>query len=124
MRGCKRSINKKMAKDERIKAELERISVYFADIADNQRAIILPLLQNAAFMKVTLEDLQELINDDGLIDEYQNGENQKGLKVSAALQSYNTTVKNYGGVIKQVFSLLPKEVKTNKLQQLLAEQEA
>lgn len=112
-----------MTKDERIKAELERISVYFADIADNQRAVILPLLQNAAFMKVTLEDLQELINNDGLIDEYQNGENQKGLKVSAALQSYNSTVKNYGGVIKQVFSLLPKEIKTRKLEQLMAEQE-
>lgn len=113
-----------MTKDERIKTELERISVYFADIADNQRAIILPLLQNAAFMKVTLEDLQELINNDGLIDEYQNGENQKGQKVSAALQSYNSTVKNYGGVIKQVFSLLPKEVKHNKLERLLMEQEA
>ena len=112
-----------MTKQERIRQEYARISVFFADIADNQRGVIEPLLQNAAFMKVTLEDLQEKINNDGLIDEYQNGENQKGLKVSAALQSYNSTVKNYGGVIKQVFSLLPKEIKTRRLEELMMAQQ-
>lgn len=71
----------------------------------------MPLLQNAAFMKVTLEDLQEKINAEGVTDEYQNGANQKGIKQSATLQSYNSLIKNYASVMKSLSQLLPPEKK-------------
>lgn len=100
-----------MTKETRIKAELKRISVLFEDVADNQRAIVAPLLQNAAFMKVTLEDLQEIINREGVTDIYQNGANQKGTKQSATLQSYNSLIKNYANVTKTLAGLLPPERK-------------
>ena len=67
----------------------------------------LPLLQNAAFMKVTLEDLQEIINNEGVTDVYQNGANQHGKKQSATLQSYNSLIKNYANVIKTLSHLVP-----------------
>ena len=97
-----------IGKEERIEEELKRISVYFAGIKENERAVIEPLLQNSAFMKVTLDDLQSAINAEGVIDYYQNGANQFGLKQSASLQSYNSLVKNYAAVNKTLFSLLPK----------------
>ncbi len=97
------------SKEERISAEMERISKYFEDVADNQRAIITPLLQNASFMKVTLEDLQEIVNREGVTEEYQNGANQRGVKQSATLQSYNALIKNYASVKKTLSSLLPYE---------------
>ena len=100
-----------MDKEKRIKKELSRISVYFDDVAENQRAIVAPLLQNAAFMKVTLEDLQAEINANGPTDEYQNGANQRGIKQSATLQSYNALIKNYASVIKTLSQLLPPEKK-------------
>lgn len=78
----------------------------------------MPLLQNAAFMKVTLEDLQEVINANGVTEEYQNGANQKGVKQSAALQSYNSLIKNYGNVIKMLSNLLPPEEKKIALSSL------
>lgn len=96
-----------MEKEKRIFSELTRISVYFDSLDENQRAVIAPLIQNAAFMKITLEDLQRIINDEGVIDTYQNGANQRGTKQSAALQSYNALVKNYAAVIKSLFSFLP-----------------
>lgn len=96
-------------KEKRIKAELKRISSYFEKVPTNKKEVVRPLLQNASFMKVTLEDLQELINEEGVIDQYQNGANQSGLKQSASLQSYNALVKNYASVIKSLCSLLPKE---------------
>lgn len=67
----------------------------------------LPLLQNASFMKVTLEDLQEIINEEGVTDVYQNGANQHGKKQSATLQSYNSLIKNYANVIKTLSQLVP-----------------
>lgn len=62
-------------------------------------------------MKVTLEDLQEKINSEGVTDEYQNGANQKGIKQSATLQSYNSLIKNYASVMKSLSQLLPPEKK-------------
>jgi len=98
-------------KEKRIRKELNRISRYFDDVAENQRAIVAPLLQNAAFMKVTLEDLQEEINANGPTDEYKNGNNQFGVKQSATLQSYNALIKNYASVIKTLSQQLPPEQK-------------
>lgn len=112
-----------LTKEERISKELERMSFYFEDIAENQRAIIAPLIQNAAFMKVTLDDIQAEINSDGITDIYQNGENQKGRKTSANLQSYNSLIKNYGGIMKLLSGMLPKEVRGRKLEELMKAQE-
>lgn len=98
-------------KEKRIKAELNRIKEKFSDADANQKAIVAPLMQNAAFMKVTLEDLQEIINLEGVTDSYQNGANQHGIKQSATLQSYNSLIKNYTAVIKALSKLLPPEKK-------------
>lgn len=100
---------KEETKRKRIEKELARISVYFKAVDANQRAMAQPLLQNAAFMKVALEDMQELINAEGVTEEYRNGQTQYGEKPSSALQAYNATVKNYAAVIKTLAQLLPKE---------------
>ena len=100
---------KEETKRKRIEQELARISVYFKAVDANQRAMAQPLLQNAAFMKVALEDMQELINTEGVTEEYRNGQTQYGEKPSSALQAYNATVKNYAAVIKTLAQLLPKE---------------
>lgn len=98
-------------KDSRIYEEFQRISVFFEDLAEHERSVILPLIQNAAFMRVTLEDLQKIIAEQGPVEAYQNGENQYGMKQSAAMQSYNSLIKNYAAVIKNLFNLLPPERK-------------
>ena len=94
---------------ERINAEIDRISVHFDGLRDGELAVIDPLIRNAAFMRITLEDLQKLISSTGVIEEYQNGQNQRGMKQSAALQSYNSTIKNYAAVIKRLTDMLPPE---------------
>lgn len=97
-----------LTKEDRIKEEFERISKWFIDMNENERAVIDPIMQNSAFMKITLDDLQEVINAEGVVDHYQNGANQFGMKQSATLQSYNALVKNYAAVNKTLFSCLPK----------------
>ena len=58
-------------------------------------------------MRITLDDLQKIISEQGPVEHYQNGANQFGLKQSAALQSYNVLVKNYASVIKTISGFLP-----------------
>ena len=83
-----------MKKEERIAAERERLNALFADLDANQLQAAAGLISSAAFLAVSLEDLEAEINANGCIDEYTNGENQGGKKTSAELQSYNATVKN------------------------------
>lgn len=95
-------------KENLIRKEYERLSKLFETVDANQRAMAEPLLQNVAFMAVTLQDLQVAINTEGATDEYRNGQNQYGEKPSASLQAYNAMVKNYAAVIKALSQLLPK----------------
>ena len=96
-------------KKKKIDQEFERINAYFEKAPKSKKEVLLHLIQNASFMKVTLEELQDLIVKEGVIDEYQNGANQHGTKQSATLQSYNALVKNYASVMKALCSLLPKD---------------
>ena len=100
---------KEISKEKRISKELKRLTELFSEVDGNQRSIALPLLQNAAFMAVTLQDLQETILESGTTDIYTNGENQTGVKQSAELQAYNSLIKNYTAVIKSLSKLLPPE---------------
>lgn len=91
---------------------------HYADLPKNQMAIVEPLIQNAAFMKITLDDLQKSINADGCSEEYMNGANQYGKKASADLQAYNSLIKNYNTVTERLGKLLPPEKRMSKLEML------
>jgi len=100
-----------LTKDERIKKEIRRLKNIYSKMDPDVKKVTQSLIENAAFMAVTLDDLQEIINKDGVISEYQNGANQWGTKKSPEVEVYNTMVKNHMAIIKQLTDLLPKEVK-------------
>ena len=98
-----------LSKIVRISEEYARLSARFVNADANKRAVIESLLQNAAFMAVTLQDLQEIINQEGATEVYQNGANQSGVKQSSTMQAYNSLIKNYSTVMKTLTSLVPPE---------------
>lgn len=75
------------------------------------------LIKNAAFMTITLEDLQETINIDGAVTEYKNGENQFGTKKSPEIEIYNTMIKNHMGIMKQLTDLMPEPIEPTKTEE-------
>lgn len=97
-----------LSKDERIKKEIQRLKRLFKNMPKDTMNRVLSLINNAAFMTVTLEDLQETINREGAVSEYQNGENQHGTKKSPEVEIYNTMIKNQMGIIKQLTDLTPQ----------------
>ena len=94
--------------ETRIKREREKFAEVFAKMDENKRKTAEKLMDNAAFMAVTLEDLRDSINENGCVSEYQNGENQFGTKKSPEVEVYNTMIKNYTTVIKTLCDLLPE----------------
>lgn len=102
-------ILKEQEKLKRISAEIKRLEEIFKKIDIKTRKAVHSLIENAAFMAVTLEDLQAIINREGTTDRYQNGENQYGVKKSANVEVYNAMIKNHMGIMKQLTELIPKE---------------
>lgn len=98
------------SKDERILAEIKKLNRLFSKVDLKTKKAVHSIIENAAFMAITLEDLQKKINDEGVISEYQNGENQWGTKKSPEVEIYNTMIKNHMSAIKQLTDLLPKQM--------------
>lgn len=96
-------------KQKRIKKEITKLNGLLKNISSKKKKAVDSLIKNAAFMVVTLEDLQEEINEKGVTEEYQNGANQSGVKKSSAVEVYNTMIKNLSQLMKQLTDLLPKE---------------
>lgn len=88
--------------NERVKKEFNALKRLLRGCNSNKKELGLRLMDRAAFMLKTLEDLEEQIAVNGCISEYKNGENQYGTKKSPEIDVYNTMIKNYSGVIKQI----------------------
>lgn len=101
--------SKELSKAEKTNKEFDRLKRIFKDIPEDKKGTVVSLIQNAAFMTVQLEELQNVMNTKGVISEYQNGENQWGTKKSPEVEIYNAMVKNHSSIIRQLTDLLPDE---------------
>lgn len=99
-----------LSKDERILKEKRRLTALFKNIEQKMKKLTVSLIDNAAFMSTSLEELQKIINKKGYTEEYQNGANQKGVKKTSEVELYNTMIKNHMQIMKQLCELLPKDI--------------
>ena len=106
-----------MSKEQKISLELSRLKRIYKKLDPNIFKTVEPLLENAAFMARSLEELQEIINEEDYITEYQNGENQWGTKQSDAGKTHLAMTKNHAAIIKQLTDICPpSEKKHSRLQ--------
>lgn len=101
-------------KSKAIKKELNRLKKLFKDLPENKKKISEKLIDNAAFMSVSLEELKKDIILYGVKETYVNGKDQYGFKESVESKTYNTTIKNYMAIIKQLNDMLPEEKKIDE----------
>ena len=113
-------------KETRIAAERERLGALFADLDENQQQTAAGLISSAAFLRVTLEDLEAEINAAGCTEEYINGRDQSGVKVSAACQAYAQLNTKYQSTIQKLLEIVPpapKKPKEKPAEEIAAEKE-
>ena len=101
----------------KIKKEKKRLEEIFKNIETNRSKLVESLIADAAFQRVTLEETREIISRDGVIEVYQNGANQRGIKKSSAVEVYDKMVNTYSKIIKQLCDLLPEKVVWNEPEQ-------
>lgn len=94
-----------MAKKQKL--DLNCLRAVFEAVNDNKSKLALSLLDKAEFMENVLKDLQDKIEQDGVVTSMCQGKYNID-RANPALQAYNVTIKNYNSVIKQLSDLLPE----------------
>ena len=94
---------------ERIKKKEVELMEIFSDRPDNELKIAADLIRQAAFMAVTLEDLSEKIESNGTSEEYTNGANQSGRKISSDAKLYCSLISKYESITGRLLKMLPSE---------------
>lgn len=99
--------SKELKKADLISKELKKLKKIFKNIPKDKKNLVEKLIESAAFMAVELKELEDHISIFGVSEEYQNGKDQYGTKMSTESSAYNTMIKNYTSIIKQLIELLP-----------------
>lgn len=114
----KSNIKERSAKEianfnRQITSEKNKLLNIFKDSEANVKKIAVPLIENASYMKVELAYLKKHNVENGIKEFYMNGKGQFGYKESVESKTYNTMIKNYIAVIKQLNEILPKDKSIN-----------
>lgn len=101
------------SKDNEIKKEIKNLNAIFKDIPDDKKKLVDGLIQNAAFMKVTLLELQRDVLENGAMIAVQSGNGFDTIKDNPAQKAYTTMISRYIAITAQLQTLLPSKDQTN-----------
>ncbi|MBE6068838.1 MAG: hypothetical protein E7211_14245 [Clostridium lundense] len=98
-----------MKKDKRIKKEENRLKKIYKNIEDKKKETVIGLIQRLAYLRVTLEDFEQDLDENGFTELFQQGEKQSPYERKRPVADlYNTMNTSYQKGIKQITDLLPK----------------
>lgn len=99
------------AKRKKIETLKNKFNKIFKQLDKPTFSLVQNLINELAFMSVTLEENRQHIEEFGVKEIYMNGKGQFGYKESVESKNYNAMIKNYTNVVKQLIEFLPKEEK-------------
>ena len=99
----------KDAKEESIARELKRLKGLFQNIPADKKNTTIGLLEQAAFMRVGLAELNNDLNENGYWEMFSQGDQTPYQRKRPAAEIYIQMQKSYLSVIKQLNDLLPKD---------------
>lgn len=95
-----------LPENEAVIAEYDRLLKLYKTAPKERFALSRKLISRAAFLSVMLDEFEKDIDENGYEQEYQNGENQKGMKKSSAAELHVSYTKNLLAVMKQLNDML------------------
>ena len=93
-------------KQKQIKKEITKLRRLFKNLPKDKQKAAEGLLHEAAFMKATLEETRHIIDQEGILEHFEQGA-QKFLREHPATKVYNTMINRYATVCKQLFDMVP-----------------
>ncbi len=95
-----------MSKKSNVQIEYERLKVLFSNVDETKSELVDNLIQQASFMRVELEILQEQIKRYGAVQVSTKGAQRQ----TESAKYYTKLINSYGTVIKTLNSILGKTV--------------
>lgn len=92
-----------------INKEIKRLTNIFVNLEESKKSLAVGPIKDLAFMRVTLEKLKDIVNNEGVIDEMDQG-GYTIQRTHPALKSYNDMISKYNSSKQLLINLLPKEV--------------
>jgi ADP-heptose:LPS heptosyltransferase len=93
-------------KDRQTKKEMLKLRRLFKNLPKDKMKAADGLIQEAAFMKVTLEETRYIIDTEGILENFEQG-SQRFKREHPATKVYNTMINRYSAVCKQLFDMIP-----------------
>ena len=107
MRGGIMTEKEEKTKEQKIKSEVSKLKKIYKEIDKDRMVLAIKLIENAAFMTVTLKDLQEQIVEEGSIVTATNGNGFETTQENPAQKAYNAMMQRFTPCIKQLTDMLP-----------------
>lgn len=99
-----------LSRHERIKKEQSRLARIFKNIDGDKYKSVEGLIKRASFMRITLEDYESDINENGSVELFsQSDKTEPYERERPVVRLYNTMNKNYQSIMKQLTDMLPKD---------------
>ena len=97
---------------KRVNREKNRQKRFFKDagMEKKQYEIMLPIVENVAWMKVKLEDAREEIAEGKLVVDYDNGGGQSGVRENPAFKAYEGLWKAYLAGLSKILEVFPTDI--------------
>lgn len=108
------AVKKNKTKEQRIKTEKTRLNRIYKDVDDKKKNTVEGLIELAAYMRVTIEDMQDDLDENGFTEWFQQGEKQEPYQRKRPIADmYNSMNNSYQKIINQLTNLLPKDEPKN-----------
>ena len=101
--------------DARVTKEEKRLMSIYETIEPNRKSVIAGLIRRAAFMRVSLDDLEKELSTGGFTEDFQQGAQGPFKRERPAAKIYISLNTGYQKIIKQLTDLLPKETPQEEL---------
>lgn len=105
-------------KEKAIKKEKNKLKKIFKDIDKNKLDFVMTLIDRLAWLNVSVKELEEIIDEEGTMIEYNNGGGQRGMKDNPNVKTLINYTKNISTITKQLVDLVPPNKQKSKLSQL------
>lgn len=118
-RGLFKIIYEQLEKEKKIKQEVGRLKKNYKDLEKEKVKILDGLVNEAAFLKISLEETREILTKEGLTEIFKQGK-QEFERERLQVKIYLNFMKLYSSVMKQLIDIIPNNVKQEEEDELIA----
>ena len=100
-------ISEQLEREEKIKKEINKFKRIYKDIKKDKFKTLETLISNAAFLKVSLEEMKSDILENGLEEWFEQG-SQCFKRERPIVKTYSTFIQRYATVMKILIDAMPE----------------